>query len=72
MTKNLPTLMGKDRIYNEIVDLGAYEGGCINYEHLKVIANEKYVFYGDTLRESLHILVLIICSLDTMHHKQIL
>ena len=47
-------LAGKDRIYNEIVDLGAYEGGCINYEHLKVIANEKYVFYGDTLRESGH------------------
>ena len=47
-------LAGKDRIYNEIVDIGAYEGGCINYEHMKVIANEKYVFYGDTLRESGH------------------
>ena len=47
-------LAGKDRIYNEIVDMGAYEGGCIDYEHLKVIANEQYVFYGDTLRESGH------------------
>ncbi|MBQ4547928.1 MAG: right-handed parallel beta-helix repeat-containing protein [Bacteroidales bacterium] len=47
-------LAGKDRIYNEIVDLGAYEGGCIGYRHMKVIANEKYVFYGDTLRESGH------------------
>ncbi|MBQ8761172.1 MAG: right-handed parallel beta-helix repeat-containing protein [Bacteroidales bacterium] len=45
-------LAGKERIYNETVDMGAYETGCINYKHLKVIANEKYVFYGDTLRES--------------------
>ena len=45
-------LAGKDRIYNEIVDMGAYETGCINYRHFKVIANEEYVFYTDTLRES--------------------
>ena len=45
-------LSGKERIADGVVDMGAYEAGCINHKHLKVIANEKYVFYGDTLRES--------------------
>lgn len=47
-------LAGKDRIYNDNVDMGAYEGGCIGYRHMKVIANEEYVFYGDILTESGH------------------
>ena len=45
-------LAGKDRFLNSIVDIGAYEAGCINYKHLKIIINEQYVFYSDTLRES--------------------
>lgn len=52
--KGASDLAGKPRINNEIVDMGAYEVGCVEHEHLKVIVNEWYVFYGDTLRVSGH------------------
>lgn len=47
-------LAGKPRIHNTTVDMGAYELGCIDHEHQRVIANEYYVFFGDTLRVSGH------------------
>ena len=46
-------LAGKPRV-NDVVDMGAYEYDCLNYRHMRVIANEQFVFYGTTLTRSGH------------------
>ena len=40
------------RVKDDIVDMGAYEQACINYRHMRVVANEGYEFYGQVLNES--------------------
>ena len=42
----------KPRVKDEVVDMGAYEEACLNYEHRRVIANRSYTFYGRVLTES--------------------
>lgn len=42
----------KQRVKDDVVDMGAYEESCLNYEHKYVIANRQYNFYGRILTES--------------------
>lgn len=47
-------LAQRTRVNGEVVDMGAYENACINYEHRRVITTERYQFYGTTLTASGH------------------
>jgi len=47
-------LANKPRVKDGVVEMGAYETACVNYEHRHVISSEQFEFYGQILTASGH------------------